>query len=147
MRVIHDIHGGIHPPERKALSQPGTLQSLALPPLLVLPLRQHLGVPARPVVAVGDAVLGGQMLAEANGVMSVPIHAPTSGTVRAIESRPIAHASGLEDICIELETDEQDQWVVLEGMPDWRDREPTMLAEQIRSAGIAGMGAQAFPLP
>ncbi len=145
MRVIHDIHGGIHPPERKALSQPGTLQSLALPPLLVLPLRQHLGVPARPVVAVGDAVLGGQMLAEANGVMSVPIHAPTSGTVRAIESRPIAHASGLEDICIELETDGQDQWVVLEGMPDWRDREPTMLAEQIRSAGIAGMGGAGFP--
>jgi len=145
MRAIHTIHGGIHPPERKALSQPGKLQPLALPPSLVLPLNQHLGGPARPVINVGESVLGGQGLAEASGVMSVPVHAPTSGTVRAIERRPIAHASGLEDICIELETDGQDQWVAFEGIPHWRDCEPAILAEQVRNAGIAGMGGAGFP--
>ena len=145
MRVIHDIHGGIHPPERKALSRPGKLQTFAIPPLLVIPLRQHLGAPARPVVAEGDAILGGQLLAEATGSMSVPVHAPTSGTVRAIESRPIAHASGLEDSCIVLETDGRDQWVALEGNPHWRDCAPAVLAEEVRNAGIAGMGGAGFP--
>jgi electron transport complex protein RnfC len=145
MRVLHDIHGGIHPPERKGLSQPGKLASLGLPPRLVIPLRQHLGAPAVPVVAPGDTVLGGQLLAEANGVMSVPVHAPTSGTVRAIESRPIAHASGLEDICIEIETDGLDQWVALTGTPQWQECEPAALAERVRDAGIAGMGGAGFP--
>ena len=64
MRTIHDIHGGIHPPERKALSRPGELGSAPMPPFLVLPLRQHLGVPALPIVSVGDRVLGGQTIAE-----------------------------------------------------------------------------------
>ena len=145
MRVIHDIHGGIHPPERKTLSQPGKLITLGLPPKLVLPLRQHLGAPATPIVAVGDTVLGGQLLAEANGAVSVPVHAPTSGTVRAIEPRPIAHASGLEDICIELETDGLDQWVALTGTPQWQECEPATLAERVRDAGIAGMGGAGFP--
>jgi electron transport complex protein RnfC len=52
MRQIHDIHGGIHPPERKALSRPGELEPAPIPPVLVLPLRQHLGVPALPIVCV-----------------------------------------------------------------------------------------------
>ena len=104
-----------------------------------------MGPAAQPIVAVGDVVLGGQLLAEANGAMSVPVHAPTSGKVRAIASRPIAHASGLEDICIELETDGRDQWVALEGIPHWRDCEPAALAEQVRNAGIAGMGGAGFP--
>ena len=118
MRTIHDIHGGIHPPERKALSRPGDLQNAPIPPVLVLPVRQHLGVPALPIVAVGDTVLGGQVLAEAQGVMSVPVHAPSSGTVVAIESRPIAHASGLADQCIVIQTDGEDHWLAFEGVDE-----------------------------
>ena len=79
MRTIYDIHGGIHPPERKALSRPGELSQACIPPVVVLPLRQHLGVPALPIVNIGDRVLGGEMVAEAQGVMSVSVHAPTSG--------------------------------------------------------------------
>ena len=59
MREIHDIHGGIHPPERKSLSRPGELRDAPLPTRLILPLRQHLGVPAKAIVEVGDTVLGG----------------------------------------------------------------------------------------
>ena len=145
MRTIHDIHGGVHPPERKELSQPGQLSDAPLPAHLVLPLRQHLGVPAAPCVAVGDTVLGGQQIAEAQGPMSVPVHAPTSGSIVAIESRPIAHASGLEDHCIVLETDGQDQWVTFAGTADWRAEDPLTLVERVKDAGIAGMGGAGFP--
>ena len=145
MRAIHDIHGGIHPPERKALSRPGDLQEAPIPPVLVLPVRQHLGVPALPVVAVGDTVLGGQVLAEAQGVMSVPVHAPTSGTVIAIESRPIAHASGLADHCIVIQTDGENRWLAFEGIANWREMDPAKLVERIREAGIAGLGGAGFP--
>ena len=145
MRVIHDIHGGIHPPERKELSRPGVLDHVALPPLLVLPLRQHLGAPAQPIVSVGDRVLAGEKLAEPQGLVSVPIHAPTSGTVRAIELRPIAHASGLEDLCIVLEPDGEDRWVTLSGAGDWRQCDPADLLDLVRDAGIAGMGGAGFP--
>ena len=61
---------------------PGQLSHAPIPDELILPLRQHLGVPAKPVVNVGDSVNGGQVLAEAQGVMSVPVHAPTSGVDR-----------------------------------------------------------------
>jgi RnfABCDGE-type electron transport complex C subunit len=145
MREIHDIHGGIHPPERKSLSRPGELRDAPLPARLVLPLRQHLGVPAKVIVDVGDTVLGGQVLAQAQGVMSVPVHAPTSGIISAIEPRPIAHASGLEDTCIILETDGADKSIPCEGIPEWQTAAPSLLVERIREAGIAGMGGAGFP--
>ena len=145
MRTIHDIHGGIHPPERKALSRPGELGPAPIPPVLVLPLRQHLGTPALPIVNVGDRILGGQTIAEAQGVMSVPVHAPTSGTVTAIEARPIAHSSGLQDQCIVIETDGADDWLSFTGIADWRDLDATALVERVRTAGIAGMGGAGFP--
>jgi electron transport complex protein RnfC len=145
MRTIHDIHGGIHPPERKALSRPGELDTAPIPPVLVLPLRQHLGVPAQPIVNIGDRVLGGQTIAEAQGVMSVPVHAPTSGVVTAIEARPIAHASGFEDQCIVIEADGQDEWLSFTGIADWRGLDAATLVEQVRAAGIAGMGGAGFP--
>ena len=145
MRTVHDIHGGIHPPERKALSRPGELADAPIPPQLIMPLRQHLGVPAQPTVEIGDTVLGGQQIAAAQGVMSVPVHAPTSGTVVAIESRPIAHASGLEDQCIVIETDGQHRCLDAVGTDDWRALDAVTLVERIREAGIAGMGGAGFP--
>ena len=145
MRTVHDIHGGIHPPERKALSHPGQLTEAPLPSQLVLPLRQHLGIPADPTVDVGDIVLGGQQIAAAQGVMSVPVHAPTSGTVIAIESRSIAHASGLEDQCIVIKTDGQHRLLDAVDTDDWRALDAVTLVERIRDAGIAGMGGAGFP--
>ena len=66
MRKIFDFHGGIHPPENKRQSQQGGIRDAGIPPELVLPLSQHIGAPAKPTVAVGDRVLKGQMIAEAN---------------------------------------------------------------------------------
>ena len=145
MRAIHDIHGGIHPPDRKSLSRPGELRDAAIPRTLMLPVRQHLGVPAKAVVAVGESVLGGQLMAEAQGAMSVPVHAPTSGRVIDVAPYPLAHASGLQDICIVLETDGKDEWRLMSGVTNWRELSPEVLVERIRDAGIAGMGGAGFP--
>ncbi|MEE4204508.1 MAG: electron transport complex subunit RsxC [Halieaceae bacterium] len=145
MRVIHEFHGGIHPPERKALSRPGALQEAAAPPLLVVPLTQSSGEPATPIVTVGDRVRRGQLLATAQGDLSANIHAPTSGIITAIESRPVPHPSGLEDRCIVLEADGADEWTELTPMPDWRGVEPGTLIDAIKAAGIVGLGGAGFP--
>ena len=145
MRQIFDIHGGIHPPERKDMSNPGWVSDCDMPSKLVLPVTQHIGAPARPVVEVGDTVLGGQMIAEAQGPVSVPVHAPSSGTVTAIEARAVPHASGLNDTCIEISLDGKDEWVGCEGLDNWRDETKAALLERVRLAGIAGLGGAGFP--
>ena len=81
---IWDIPGGIHPAENKAQSLGHGIESAPIPSRLIVPLQQHLGGRAEPCVAVGDAVLKGQMIAEASSMVSCPVHAPTSGTVTAI---------------------------------------------------------------
>ena len=145
MRQIFDIHGGIHPPERKDISNPGVVSDCDMPSKLVLPVTQHIGAPARPVVEVGDTVLGGQMIAEAQGPVSVPVHAPSSGTVTASEARAVPHASGLTDTCIEISLDGKDEWVGCEGLANWRDETKAALLERVRLAGIAGLGGAGFP--
>jgi electron transport complex protein RnfC len=145
MRKIFDFHGGIHPPENKHQSLGGTIRDAGIPPELVLPLSQHIGAPASPVVAVGERVLKGQMIAEPLGFVSVPLHAPTSGTVTALEDRLIAHPSGLPAPCIVICPDGRDEWIELEPIPDYRTLAPQELLARIRNAGIAGMGGAGFP--
>ncbi len=145
MNTVFGIHGGIHPPEEKALSNPGTILDAGIPPTLVLPLSQHIGKPSNLDVGVGEHVLGGQLLAAADGLVSVPLHAPTSGTVTAIEPRPVPHPSGMENICLELSCDGRDQWLDTSGFANWTEEKPEVLVEAIRAAGIAGMGGAGFP--
>jgi len=111
VRKIWDFHGGIHPTENKHQSVKQPIEQAGIPPLLTYPLSQHMGAPAQPIVAVGDRVLKGQMIAKAAGFISVPIHAFTSGTISAIEERLIAHPSGLAAPCIVLQSDDKDDWI------------------------------------
>ena len=145
MRKTWDIHGGVHPPENKLQSLQSGIRTAGIPAQLTFPLSQHIGAPAKPVVAVGDKVLKGQKIAEAQGFISVPVHASTSGTISAIEDRLIAHASGLTAPCIVLDSDAQDQWVEHQGVTDYRTLEQPELLALIREAGIAGMGGAGFP--
>ncbi|HQG14047.1 MAG TPA: hypothetical protein PLT05_06790, partial [bacterium] len=80
-------HGGVYPPEMKHLSKDVALEKIAMPKTLILPVLQHIGSPAKSIVSVGDLVKKGQVLAEASGYVSVPVHAPTSGEVSAIVQR------------------------------------------------------------
>ena len=105
-----DFTGGIHPPENKHQSTARPIRKGAMPDRLVLPLQQHIGEPAELVVAVDDRVLKGQKIADVTNGMGVPVHAPTSGVIEAIEQRPVPHPSGMADWCVVLKPDGEDQW-------------------------------------
>ena len=144
-RHIWDFHGGIHPPENKKQSSETSIRWAGLPERLVVPVQQHIGAPAKPCIAVGDRVLKGQKLAEAVGFVSLPVHAPTSGTVESIELRPIQHPSGMDALCVEIKPDGQDQWIEHAGIQAYTTEDKKDILNRIRDAGIAGMGGAGFP--
>ena len=145
MRKIWDFHGGVHPAENKTQSTQSPIAKAPLPSEIVLPLNQHIGAPAQPIVGTNDHVLKGQKVAEALGRMSVPVHASTSGKVIAIEERPIAHVSGMSALCIVIEPDGLEQWVERHTCDDFTQLSKHEILQNIRDAGIAGMGGAGFP--
>jgi len=82
--------GGVHPYDGKELSKDSPIKEVLPKGDMVYPVSQHIGAPAKPVVAVGDTVLKGQMIAEAGGFVSSPIYSSVSGKVKAIEKRRVA---------------------------------------------------------
>lgn len=142
---IFSFHGGIHPPENKAQSLQLPLGRPCLPKELILPLGQHIGQASRPLVKAGDKVLKGEAIAVNNGFLSSYLHAPTSGTVTSIESRPIAHPSGLSDLCIIIEPDHKENWIPLSPLNNWQEKAPTDVLAYLSKMGIVGMGGAGFP--
>ncbi len=143
-RWLKRFPGGVYPAYRKELSLRHPLHAPIIPDELILPLQQHLGVTAIPTVQPGNRVLKYQQLAKAAPGLSVPVHAPTSGIIKAIEKRPLPHPSGLPDWCIIIEPDGQDE---AGEMPIEIETPtcPASLKEMIRQAGIVGMGGAGFP--
>lgn len=142
---LHDFVGGIHPAENKTQSTNTPISYAGIPSKLILPLTQHIGTQSKPLVSLGDTVLKGQLIAEAQDFISANLHAPTSGTISAIEARPVAHQSGLSDICIEITPDNNDTWVEHSGITDYKKCHATQLINAIQAAGITGMGGAGFP--
>ncbi len=145
MTKIWSIPGGIHPEENKSQSLQLPIGDIALPEELIYPLNQHIGVPATPIVEVGQRVLGGEKIAEAKGIVSAPIHAASSGTVTAIEDRTLPHPSGLSGPCIVIAVDGKDEFVEFAGCEDYLSLDHDTLVQKIRNAGLAGMGGAGFP--
>lgn len=141
---IWDFHGGVHPPARKEQTRNKPIIEAPLPSRLYIPLRQHIGVPGRILVKVGDKVLKGQALTAADNAMAVPVHAPTSGTLIDIRLHPAAHPSALPESVFVLEPDGMDQWRPRHGL-DLLHAERTQILQRIQQAGIAGMGGAGFP--
>ncbi|MBA6290796.1 electron transport complex subunit RsxC [Colwellia sp. MB3u-70] len=139
------FHGGIHPPEQKFLTCSKPIASAQIPEQLIIPIRQHIGQAGNVMVKVGDKVLKGQMLSDCDSPMSVPIHAPTSGTITAIKSMAIPHPSGLSEACIILTPDGEDTWQQRHICPDFHSLSKTQILEKIANAGISGMGGAGFP--
>ncbi len=145
-RKLWRIHGGLHLPGHKAESMQQPITDAPVPPELILPLQQHIGNVATPIVNVGDRVLKNQIIARAEGYVSVPIHASSSGTVIAIEPRVIPHPSHLTDTCIVIATDGKDEATpVAAVLSDYRQMDPAELRNRIRDAGIVGLGGAGFP--
>jgi len=139
------FRGGVHPPGRKELSHGRPLAQARLPQRLYLSLQQHIGAPAEPSVQPGDEVLKGEVIARASGLVSAPVHAPTSGRIAEITSHPVPHPSGMNAPCIVLEPDGEDQWTNRSPVEDYSALQPHELRERIRDAGIVGLGGAAFP--
>lgn len=143
--VIWTFPGGIHPPERKQPASDKPLRRIALPQQLVLPLRQHIGQAGDLLVAEGDRVLKGQALTKPGLTNGLPVHAPTSATVIAIEPRATAHPSGLSELSIVLSPDGEERWIEKKPLADFRQHDRAELIAAIKAAGIAGLGGAGFP--
>ena len=143
-KEIFPFHGGVHPPENKTQSSQLPIGQLNLPEKLVLPLRQHVGNIPKIKVSVGEHVLKGQLIAEAEGSVSAAIHAPTSGTISAIADATIPHPSGLPDRCITITPDGKDAWIELKPQ-DWQKADRKNLVASLRLSGIVGLGGATFP--
>ena len=114
---------------------------MASPKEVLLPMSQHLGAPATPVVKVGDEVKVGQLIAEANGFVSSPIYSSVSGKVTKIE--PFTTAAGAEVMAVRIESD--GLMTVAESItaPVVEDLDSFLLA--VRNSGVVGLAAQASP--
>jgi len=136
---------GVHPPENKRATDSKPIERMPFVAEYVLPLSQHIGAPARPVVSVGQRVGRGQPIAAPAGFVSTALHAPVTGTVAAIELRTVA--SGKEAPAIVIKTDPFSSQVVEVDAP--ARPEPSLSASEviraIQHAGIVGMGGAAFP--
>lgn len=135
--------GGIHPAYNKQLASGAAIEPLEPPAEAVVPLGQHIGAPAKPVVAKGDEVKVGQLIAEPGGFVSAPVHAPISGKVKAIEPRH--HPMGKQLEAIVITGDGEDQWAEPMEPLDPASADHEALVGRIRDAGIVGMGGATFP--
>ncbi len=141
----HLFFGGVHPDDKKALSNGSTELGRVTPELVVIPLRQHIGSPTKPLVRVGDYVRVGQKIGDGEGdALCVPVHASVSGEVIAIEPRP--NAGGFLADSIVIRNDFKDETV--EFVPcdtPTAELDEDYVVDAIREAGIVGMGGAAFP--
>ncbi|MBR4884187.1 MAG: electron transport complex subunit RsxC [Lentisphaeria bacterium] len=136
--------GGVHPDDGKALSCEKPIRIAPLLEKYIVPIPQNIGKPPKVIVNKGDLVKKGQLIAEADGFVSVPLHAPTSGTVG--ETVLIPGAVGTMIPAVEIISDGQDEWgSALEPIPDWKNTDREILKKRIFDAGIIGMGGAAFP--
>jgi Na+-translocating ferredoxin:NAD+ oxidoreductase subunit C len=135
---------GVHPPERKDLTASLPIRRMPFPDEIVLPLRQHAGKPARLLVKRGDRVERGDKIAEADGFVSVPIHASAAGTVTGVEWWPHPDGSMAEAVRIRVEK-YSPQIPRPRMVPPWEGLSRAEVIEAVQRGGVVGLGGAAFP--
>lgn len=138
---ILTFKGGVHPYDGKELSKDIPTRQIYPDGEVVIPVAQHIGAPAKPIVNVGDRVLVGQKIAEANGFVSANIHSSVSGTVKKIEQRLVPNGSKV--LSVVIENDEQYEKFEYEKPDDNLSREEKI--ELIKDCGVVGLGGACFP--
>ncbi len=136
---------GVHPPDKKELSKEFKIEVFPAGKTVVIPLHQHTGAPAEPLVKKKDRVLKGQKIGEAKGFISANIHSPVSGTVKSIE--PHVTPLGKNVLSVIIENDGEDE-LFPEIKPlknDPHSYSPEEVRNAVREAGIVGLGGAAFP--
>lgn len=143
---LGDLHGGLRLPSEKEQATSKKIQHVPIPNQLVLPIAQHVGEPAHPIIGIGEYVRKGQLVAEADRSLSAPIHAPSSGKVVAIEPWPVARRFGARAPCIVIECDGKDEAIeAVENPIPFDAYEPDSLVHKILEGGIVGLGGAVFP--
>mgnify|MGYP003616113446 CR=1 FL=1 len=144
LRKLFRFKGGIKPETHKSPSLGQPIGQAPLVPRYVVPLHQSIGGTPEPLVVPGQRVLKGQKIGGPDKWISSAVHAPTSGTVLAIEERLAAHPSGLPTLSVVIEADGRDEW--LERKPvAHRNLAPERARELLRDAGVVGLGGAVFP--
>ena len=135
---------GVHPPEAKDETNGKPIRRFPFAPVMIIPLSQHTGAPARPIVREGQEVQRGQKIAEPDGFMSVAMHAPASGEIKRINWGPAAN--GKMVMSIYLQPFPASGQAVNEGTPcNVETAAPDEIINAIQDAGIVGLGGAAFP--
>ncbi|NNM82304.1 MAG: electron transport complex subunit RsxC [Burkholderiales bacterium] len=144
MRKLFHFNGGVHPPQHKVESVKDPIRKPPLPEKLVIPLHQHIGTAAKVAVMVGERVLKGQKIGEATGNVSSAIHAPTSGKVLEIGNFPVAHPSGLSELCVTIAPDGMDEAAPFSPVDPF-SMDPAEIRKILRDSGVVGLGGAVFP--
>ncbi len=139
---VKSFKGGIHPNEYKNLTQDLPFERMPNPKQIILPLSQHIGNPAKSLVAKKDSVKAGQLVAEAEGFVSAPVHSSVSGKVKVIDSEP--NVSGFPKESIIIDSNDENEFEKLP-LLDPKTVTPDEIREQVKLAGIVGQGGAAFP--
>lgn len=143
-RFLKTPSWGVHPEDHKRPAADVALRIFPSPERVYMPLHQHVGGAARPIVLVGQKVLKGQLIAEAQGNISAPIHASVSGRVSAIGDVTAPHPSGLPFKAITIDSDGQDRWIA-NPLLDPFSVPPEEIARRAAQAGVVGLGGATFP--
>ena len=144
LRQLFRFHGGVKPRTNKEASTREPIAQAPLPSELIVPLHQSIGGTPRPLVRAGETVLKGQRIGAADGNVSSAMHAPTSGTVKAVEPRVMSHPSGLEALAVIIEPDGKEEWGPRETL-NYRTTPPDEVRDFLRDAGVVGLGGAVFP--
>ncbi len=144
LQQLFSFKGGVKPQTRKAPSVQSPIGQAPMPVRLYVPLHQSLGGAPNPLVQAGEQVLKGQVIGAADGWMSAAVHAPTSGTVLAVEQHVAAHPSGLPTLSVVIKPDGREQWIARTPL-DHRSLAPERVRELLRDAGVVGLGGAVFP--
>ncbi|MBU1240165.1 electron transport complex subunit RsxC, partial [Myxococcota bacterium] len=143
MSKAKTFKGGIHPSYNKDLSSKAETRELPLPAEVIIPLSMHIGAPAKCLVKRGDLVKTGQVIGEAGGFISAPVHASISGKVKAVQ--PVEHPMGKRLEAVIIEGDGKDEWIELAPVENPLGADKETLLNAIKAAGIVGMGGATFP--
>jgi len=135
---------GIHPPEHKMQTSHLPIRRMAFPPIFHIQLEQHIGKPAIPIVTKGQEVLRGEVIARADGFVSVPIHAPATGIIKEIALRPTVHGPKAPTIILEPYVADG-QAVMVDDPVDMELLSNKEFVQRVQDCGLVGLGGAAFP--
>lgn len=144
--MSHSFNGGVHPPEGKEFTEKKAVEEMPLGKEFIIPLSQHIGAPSKVLVEKEQEVKRGEVLSEAGGFVSVPVHSPVNGVVKKIDDFPNPVSGKGQAVLIERKEEDDDSWIEsVQFNEKYIELSKKEMLDLIKAAGIAGMGGATFP--